>query len=131
MTISANGSLGAGEGQSGAIGLADSGSFYYREINSAQRREIQAAGRRFAELMGGNPCFLLIGRLIGVGDPGTSTELRVQQSCQERFGFPKPEPEDTINVILDSAGGSLDSAFRTTLFLSRYAQNLNIYVPRR
>lgn len=131
MTISANGSAAGGDGQNGAIGLADTGSLYYREIDSTQRRKIHAAGRRFAELAGGGPCLLLIGQLIGVGDPGTSTEGRVQQSCQERFGFPKPVPDETINVILDSTGGPLDSAFRTALYLSRYADQLNIYVPRR
>jgi hypothetical protein len=131
MTISANGSLAGGDGQSGPIGLADSGSFYYRELDATQRRKIQAAGRRFAELTGGSQCLLLIGQLIGVGDPGTSTERRVQLSCQERFGFPKPVPEETINVVLDSTGGPLDSAFRTALYLSRYAANLNEYVPRR
>ncbi len=131
MTISENGSLAGGDRQNGALGLADSGSFYYREIDSAQRRKIQAEGRRFVELTGGSPCLVLIGRLTGVGDPGTSTERRVQRCCQERFGFPKPEPEETINVILDSTGGSLDSAFRTALYLSKYAETLNIYVPRK
>src|SRR5258707_1268111 len=118
MTISENGSLAGGDRQNGALGLADSGSFYYREIDSPQRRKIQAEGRRFVGL-------------TGVGDPGTSTERRVQRCCQERFGFPKPEPEETINVILDSTGGSLDSAFRTALYLSKYAETLNIYVPRK
>src|SRR5215469_1165566 len=131
MTISENGSREGGDGRSGAVGLADSGSLYYREIDSAQRGKIQATGRRFVELTGGNPCLILIGRLLGVGDPGTSTERRVQQSCQERFGFPKQTPEETINVILDSPGGSLDSAFRTALYLCRYAGTLNIYVPRK
>ncbi len=131
MTISANGSVAGADGQNGAIGLVDSGSVSYREIDSNQRRKIQAAGRRFAELTDGSPCLLLIGQYIGVGDPGTATESRVQLACQERFGFPKPVPEETINVILDSTGGSLDSAFRTALYLSRYAVNLNIYVPRR
>jgi hypothetical protein len=131
MTISANGSQTGGDGQNDAIGLADSGSFYYREIDSAQQRKIQAAGRRFAQLTGGSPCLILIGRLLGVGDPGSSTERRVQQCCQDRFGFPKPTPEETINVILDSTGGSLDSAFRTALYLSKYAETLNIYVPRK
>jgi hypothetical protein len=131
MTISENGSRDAGDERSGAVGLADSGSLYYREIDSAQRGKIQATGRRFVELTGGSPCLILIGRLLGVGDPGTSTERRVQQSCQERFGFPKQTPEETINVILDSPGGSLDSAFRTALYLCRYAGTLNIYVPRK
>jgi Serine dehydrogenase proteinase len=131
MTIPDNGSPPGADGRNGAVGLADSGSFYYREIDSAQQRKIQAAGRRFVELTGGRACLILIGRLLGVGDPGSSTELRVQQCCQQRFGFPKPTPEETIDVILDSPGGSLDSAFRTALYLSKYAGTLNIYVPRR
>ena len=130
MTIS-NGSLADGEGQNGALGLAENGSLFYREIDSGQRRRIQEQGQRFAQLTGGDPCLLLIGRLIGVGDPGAPTERRVQIACQERFGFPKPVPEETINVILDSNGGPLDSAFRTALYLARYAANLNIYVPRK
>lgn len=131
MTVSENGPLAGEGGQNGFVGLADSGSFYYREIDSAQRSKIQAAGRRFVELTGGSPCLLLIGRLIGLGDPVASTERRVQRCCQERFGFPKSAPEETINVIIDSTGGSLDSAFKTALFLSKYAKVLNIYVPRK
>jgi hypothetical protein len=131
MTISANGPIAGADGANGGLGLADSGSFYYREIDSSQRSIIHAAGRRFTELSGGGPCLLLIGRLIGQGDPGNSTERRVQRSCEERFGFPKSPPEETINVILDSTGGPLDSAFRTVLFLSRYAENLKVYIPRK
>lgn len=131
MTISGNGPLPAEDGPNGALGLAENGSSYYREIDPVQRRKIQAEGRRFVELTGGGTCLVLIGRLIGVGDSGMSTERRVQIACQERFGFPKAEPEETINVILDSTGGPLDTAFRTALYLSRYAANLNIYVPRK
>src|SRR6266705_3559889 len=130
MTISADGPVPEGNGSTG-LGLADSGSFYYREIDSGQRTKIHSLGRRFAELTGGSPCLALIGRLIGMGDPGDPTERRVQRSCQERFGFPTKPAEETINVILDSPGGALDSAFRTVLFLSRYAENLNVYVPRK
>src|SRR6266581_9512682 len=98
MTISANGPVPEGNGSTG-LGLADSGSFYYREIDSGQRTKIHSLGRQFAELTGGAPCLLLIGRLIGPDDPGSSTERRVQGSCQGRFGFPKSPPEDTINVL--------------------------------
>jgi Serine dehydrogenase proteinase len=129
MTISANGSVPGGNG-SATLGLADPGSFYYREIDAGQRRKMHALGRQFAELTGGAPCLLLIGRLLGP-DAGTSTERRVQRACQELFGYPKSPPEETINVILDSTGGPLDSAFRTVLYLSRYAKALNIYVPRK
>ena len=44
---------------------------------------------------------------------------------------PEVPPEETINVILDSTGGPLDSAFRTALYLTRYAARLNVYVPRK
>jgi hypothetical protein len=131
MTMPENGSPAAADGRNGAVGFTEASSVYYREIDSAQQRKIQSAGRRFVELTGGSSCLMLIGRLIGVGDPGASTERRVQLCCQERFGFPKQTPQETINVILDSPGGSLDSAFRTALYLSRYAETLNIYVPRR
>jgi Serine dehydrogenase proteinase len=131
MTIPENGSPDGADGRNGAVGLADSASLYYREIDSAQRRKIQAVGSRFVELTGRSPCLILIGRLLGLGDPGISTERRVELCCQERFGFPKPTPRETINVILDSTGGSLDTAFRTALYLSRYAETLNIYVPRK
>jgi hypothetical protein len=130
MTISANGPIAGTDGPNGGLGLADTGSFYYREIDPAQKRAIQEAGQRFVELTGGAPCLLLIGQLIGTGNPENATERRVQRACT-RFGFPKPEEKfDVINVILDSTGGPLDSAYRTVLYLSRYANNLHVYVPR-
>jgi Serine dehydrogenase proteinase len=131
MTLPENGAIAAGEAPNGALGLANGASYYYREIDSAQRKAVHAAGQRFAGLAGGHPCLLLIGKLLGLGDLGESTERRIQLACEQRFGFPKAQPEETINVILDSTGGPLDSAFRTVLFLSRYAETLNIYVPRK
>ena len=130
MTISANGPIAGTDGPDGGLGLADNRSFYYREIDPAQKREIQDLGQRFVELTGGAPCLLLIGQLIGTGNPEHATERRVQRACK-RFGFPKPEEKfDVINVILDSPGGPLDSAYRTVLYLSRYASSLHVYVPR-
>jgi len=131
MTISENGSMLGGEAANGPIGLAENGSYFYRDLDPGQRKAIHAAGRKFASLAGGAPCLLLIGRLTGLGDPGMPSERRVQRACEERFGYPKSPPQQTINVILDSTGGPLDSAFRTVLFLSRYAERLNVYVPRK
>ncbi len=122
MTISADGPVAGGPSN---LGLTDPGSVY-REIGADQRAKIQAAGRRFAKVTGGSPCLVLVGRLTGAGDPGGSTERAVQRCCEERFG-----PEETINVILDSTGGPLDSAFKTVLYLSRYAKDINVYVPRK
>jgi hypothetical protein len=131
MTISAEGPIAGTNGLNGGLGLANGGTTYFREVDAGQRRAIYAAGREFAKLTGGDPCLLLIGRILGEGAPGGSTEQRVQRSCQKLFGFPKPQPDRTINVILDSTGGPLDSAFRTVLYLSRYARTLNVYVPRK
>ncbi len=130
MTITPNGPV-AGVGESnGGLGLTN-GSSYYRNIDQAQREKIRALGRKFADLSDGAPCLALIGQLIGPEDPGGSTEYRVQLECEKRFGFPKQESDQTINVILDSVGGALDSAFRTVLFLSRYTRQLNVFVPRK
>src|SRR5262249_56612902 len=124
MTISANGLIAGADGTNGGLGLAN-GSFYYRKIDQAQREKIQALGRRFAELTNGAPCLALIGRLIGSDDPEGSTERRGQIACEERFGFPQQEPDQTINLILDSVSWTLDTAFRTILFPSTYAKQPN------
>lgn len=105
------------------------GASFYREIDADQRKRIQAAGRRFAQLTDGSHCLVLAGRLVGLGDPGESTERRVQRCCEERFGFPE-SPVEKINVILDSTGGPLDTAYKTVLYLSKYTENINVYVPR-
>lgn len=105
---------------------------FYREISSTQREQIQAAGRQFVKETSGQNCLVVVGRILGRGDPGESTERRIQRCCEKLFGFPKTSPSpEPINVILDSTGGPLDSAFRAILFLSRYTQNIHVHVPRR
>ncbi|MGE5288519.1 MAG: SDH family Clp fold serine proteinase [Micromonosporaceae bacterium] len=101
-------------------------------MSADQNAQVQEVGRRFVKETNGESCLVLAGRIIGRGDLGESTERRVQRRCEERFGFPKPSPPaEPINVILDSTGGPLDSAFKTILFLSRYTQNIHVYVPRK
>jgi hypothetical protein len=129
MTISGNGPVAESASVNG-LRMAD-GATFYREIDSGQRKKIKNVGTGFVEAMGGSPCLVLTGRILGAGDPGEPTERRVQRRCEERFGFPKTPPDNTINVVLDSIGGPLDSAFRTVMYLSRYAETLNVYVPRR
>jgi hypothetical protein len=62
MTISANGPIAGTDGPNGGLGLTDTGSFYYREIDQDQQDRIRAAGRTFATLTGGAPCLLLMGQ---------------------------------------------------------------------
>jgi hypothetical protein len=129
MTISDNGPL------AGAMGLnaisQTNGASFYREVDAARQLQIRAAGRRFVEATAGAPCLVLTGRIVGIGDLGDPTEWRVQRCCEDRFGFPEPPLLKTINVILDSTGGPLDSAFKTVLYLSKYAENIDVYVPRK
>ena len=107
------------------------GSFYYRELDPGQRKAIHAAGRKFASLAGGPPCLLLIGSLTGLGDPGSAE--RAPGAARVRGALRLPEVtargDDQCHPRLD--GRPLDSAFRTVLFLSRYAERLNVYVPRK
>ena len=130
MTISESGPLAAGAAVNGFA--PGDGAAYYRTIDKVQQAKIQSAGRRFVELTDGSDCLVLIGQLVGGGDPGKPTDQAVQDLCEKRFGFPPPSPpRRTISVILDSTGGPLDSAFKTVLYLSRYSDNINVYVPRR
>ena len=57
----------------------------------------------------------------------------VLSSCIRVFNYPDPKQcaKRTINLLLDSPGGSLDGAFRIVLYLHRYAKYLDVYVPRR
>jgi len=129
VTLSDNGPL-AGPTAVNSISQSNGASFY-REVDAARRKRIQAAGRRFVEATAGAPCLVLTGRIVGSGDVGDPTEWRVQQRCEERFGFPEPPLLEAISVILDSTGGPLDSAFKTILYLSKYTESINIYVPRK
>jgi serine dehydrogenase proteinase len=114
------------------IGPMGGGSGFYREIAPTQREQIQAAGKQFRKETNGENCLIVAGRIIGRGDQGESTERRIQRCCENLFGFPNPSrPSEPINVILDSTGGPLDSAFKAVLVLSRYTQSIHVYVPRR
>jgi hypothetical protein len=67
-------------------------------------------------------------------DKKRSTEDDVRDSCIRHFKddpAPHKAQDLTVHLLLDSRGGSLDSAFKTALFLRRFAGNIRVYVPRR
>ncbi|MGZ6375702.1 MAG: SDH family Clp fold serine proteinase [Ktedonobacterales bacterium] len=102
------------------------------KIAEAERQEIVAAGGRFLKATGGDACLVLVGPLVSpVGKDGQRTESAVIRSCLARFGYPETKHSGTIDVILDTLGGSLDSAFKTVLFLSRFTERLRVFIPRR
>jgi len=101
-------------------------------IAEEERELLVAAGRSFLEASGGDACLLLAGPLVSpIGNEDNSTENAVARCCRDRFGYPTQPAACTIDVVLDTYGGSLDSAFKTVLFLSRFAERIRVFVPRR
>jgi Serine dehydrogenase proteinase len=101
-------------------------------IAEEDRQPLVEAGRSFLSASGGDACLLLAGPLVSpLGNEDSSTENAVARCCTGRFGYPAQPTVQTIDVVLDTYGGSLDSAFKTVLFLSRFAERIRIFVPRR
>lgn len=99
------------------------------------RREVGDTAKQFLQATGGHVCVLLAGKLQSdFNDEEHSTENAVLQRCLLALGDPGDEKysrDRTIDLVLDTLGGSLDSAFRIILFLSQFTSQLRVYVPRR
>lgn len=107
------------------------------EMTAAEREAATSAGKLFAAAVttetGGQqaPCLAIIGQFPPLGDDQKLAEIRVRDACLDIFGYPGADKMKTINILLDSPGGSLDSAFKIVRYLTCYADDLNVYVPRR
>lgn len=111
--------------------LSDGQGTPYR-IAEEDRKPLVEAGRSFLDASGGDACLLLAGPLVSpLGNEDKSTENAVVRCCMDRFGYPARPTVRKIDVVLDTYGGSLDSAFKTVLFLSRFAERIRVFVPRR
>jgi hypothetical protein len=125
-----------GSGLEGALGNANAvdGTPLGREISAAQRERINSALTKFRQVIGeGSDCMAVAGYLGYLSRERTrSTEDEIREACRSHFQcYPSSPADKTIHLVLDSGGGSLDSAFRTARFLRRFAQRLRVYVPRR
>jgi hypothetical protein len=104
-------------------------------LTSAQRASLKGEGGRFCDAIATDQVLVLTGSFLG-DDPlrpsVPTTDRRVLELCYDRYGFPDEDaqPDRRIAVLLDSKGGALDSAFRTMLYLSRFASSVDVYVPR-
>jgi len=96
---------------------------------------IEKTAQEFLRRSGGDVCVLLAGRLQSdLGNDAYSTENAVADRCRLLLGEPGDKHYNagkTIDLILDTLGGSLDSAFKTILYLSRFTSDLRVFVPRR
>jgi Ni,Fe-hydrogenase maturation factor len=106
-----------------------------KDLTREQLQKIDTALKRFTKAVSENGkkphCIIVAGALGFRDDERTkSTEEDIRMDCLGHFRYPKTPPKDTVHVILDSGGGSLDSAFKTVIFLRRFAKKLHVYVPR-
>jgi hypothetical protein len=118
----------------GEVVYLSNGAHQRQKVTSEQKVQIADAGHKFIAATGGNACMVISGRLVSQpGRDSASTEEAVAQCCLTRFGYPAgpPESDETIDLILDTLGGPLDSAFKSVLFLSRFTRRLRVFVPRR
>jgi len=101
------------------------------KIAGARREDVAVAGARFLAASGGDACLLLAGPLVSqVGNDDQSTDGAIARCCMAQFGYPFEPFDGTIDLILDTFGGSLDSAFKTMLFLASFTKRLRVFVPR-
>lgn len=128
-------SLLADEGANCQITYVSSGKPSMPGIPRDRQRRVEKAAQEFLRESGGDICILLAGRLQSdAGDEEYSTENAVADRCRSELGDPGREDYNkatTVDLVLDTLGGSLDSAFKTVLFLSRFTSNLRVFVPRR
>jgi hypothetical protein len=134
MSMTSNGeSIGRiGDEPTGAVKYLSDGATLQGKIAGSRRENVIAAGARFLAASGGDACLVLAGPLVSeAGNDDQSTETAIARCCTARFGYPDEAFEGTIDLVLDTFGGSLDTAFKTVLFLSRFTKRLRVFVPRR
>ena len=134
MSMTANGeSIGRiGDEPTGGVKYLSDGMTLQGRIAGSRRENVLAAGARFLAASGGDACLVVAGPLVSeAGNDDQSTETAVARCCTARFGYPDEASEATIDLVLDTFGGSLDTAFKMVLFLSRFTRRLRVFVPRR
>lgn len=128
-------SLLAGTGATCEITYVDNGKSPETKIPVKLHQTVEDAAKQFLEASSGDVCILLAGKLQSEFDgEENSTEHAVLQHCLRVLGDPGDEGysrDRTIDLVLDTLGGSLDSAFRIALYLSQFTSKLRVYVPRR
>jgi hypothetical protein len=111
----------------------DNGHFDPRKMTPTEREAVIKLGNEFVQQVGSDSGeWLLISGRFTSGNGEKSTESQVKEALHRAFGYPtSSRPGLVLNVLLDSPGGSLDSAYTTVLYLSKYATTLKVFVPDR
>jgi hypothetical protein len=124
-------SLYADRPDGGDAAVVSNGADRHHKVTVSDLARIAEVGKKFQKAANARHCMLLTGPLGLSSDPRLATENSILVNCQERFGYPASAPSGSIIVVLDTPGGSLDSAYRILLYLGRFAETLRVYVPRQ
>lgn len=102
------------------------------DLSQDDRNAVIVAGGEFAKEIGEDkdPCLVIAGQFSPLVRAGRLAENQVMKNCLDAFGYPNGKVR-RINVLLDSPGGSLDSAYKIARYLTCYTSELNVHVPRR
>lgn len=101
------------------------------ELAQEDRDAVIVAGRELAkEISDNDPCLVVAGQFTPLVRFSRLAENQVMKNCMDAFGYPDGTVP-RINLLLDSPGGSLDSAYKIVRYLTSYTSELNVHVPRR
>jgi len=102
-----------------------------QKMTRDELEKVEAAGEQLAEH--GDGAWLLISGEFVSDNHEDGTEGQIRKMLLHAFEYPGDHPlsDLRLNVLLDSPGGSLDSAYTTSLYLSAYSSDVQVFVPNR
>lgn len=100
-----------------------------RIVTESDRAAVADAGLELAEQAGGK--WLLISGRFTSDNSQWGTEGTIRHMLDVLSRKPDHAADRKLNILIDSPGGSLDSAYTTALYLSAYTDEYVVYVPRR
>ena len=101
-------------------------------VTEGDRAAVLDAGLKLAEQVDGT--WLLISGRFTSDNSQWGTEGMIRHMLDVISSAAPPDEAGSghkLNILVDSPGGSLDSAYTTALYLSTYADDYVVYVPRR
>lgn len=106
-----------------------------KEMTEKERDEAIEIGASFAQAIAHDspgPCLVITGEFVPPDYPVPTVDSQVMECCLDAFDYKQDGATGpSVNILLDSTGGSLDSDFKTVRYLTWYFDRLNVYVPRQ
>ncbi|WP_458244897.1 hypothetical protein [Streptomyces sp. MAI_2237] len=102
------------------------------KMTLAEYKAVVEAGHKLVQEAGGT--WLLLHSEFVSDNRETGTEGHLRDMLRGAYGYPASEDNGydvELNVLLESPGGSLDSAYSSALYLAQYAKTVRVFVPGR